>query len=269
MPLELVSRGWYNSGMIDSHAHLDDPSFDADRDAVLDRAAGAGLTRIVTIGCDLATSRSAVDLAARHPFLAATVGVHPHESASADEATLREIEALSKQPGVVGWGEIGLDYHYMHAPKGVQQEAFRQQIRLARGRNLPLVIHTREARDDTFRILSEEGAEAIGGVFHCFTGDWPMAQAALEMGFMISVSGIVTFPRAADLHEVVRRVPLNRLMIETDCPYLTPVPYRGKRNEPAHVQYVARRIAELREATPYEEILGQTAENTRRLFRMA
>jgi TatD DNase family protein len=254
--------------MIDSHTHLDDPSFAADRTEVITRAFDSGVTHIVTIGCDLKTSLSAVELAGQDDRIYATVGIHPHESAGADAATLQELEELSRHPRVVAWGETGLDYHYMLAPREVQEEAFRRQIRLARDRNLPLVIHMREASEETIRILNEEDAGRIGGVLHCFTGNLPTAEKAMEMGFMISISGIVTFQNATALRDLVSRIPLEQLLIETDCPYLTPVPHRGKRNEPAYVRHVARQIAELRPLDSYDAIVGETAGNARRLFRI-
>jgi TatD DNase family protein len=173
--------------------------------------------------------------------------------------------AIAAQPLARGLGEIGLDYHYDFAPRDAQQQVFREQIRLARARRLPIVIHTREAEDDTFAILADESADEVGGVFHCFTGDRAMARRALDRGFHISLAGIVTFPRALELHEVARMVPLDRLLIETDSPYLAPVPLRGTRNEPAHVTHVAARIAGLRGTTP-AAVADAALENFRRLF---
>ena len=254
--------------MIDSHAHLDDPRFSEDRDEVIKRAQDAGLESIITIGCDLKTSRAAVELADRYDLIYATVGVHPHEAKSADDSVYDELRRLAAHDKVVAWGEIGLDYHYMHSLKEVQLRVFREQIHLAKELGLPLVIHMREAQADTLTVLKKEGASQIGGVFHCFSGDLNTAQAAPEMNFMISVAGVVTFPKAHRLQEVVQKTSLDHLMIETDCPYLTPVPYRGKRNEPCHVRHVAEKIAELKPAVSYEDVARITSNNAKRLFKM-
>lgn len=253
--------------MIDSHAHLDDPRFNEDRDEVIQRAQDAGLEYIITIGCDLKTSRAAVELADRYAFIYATVGVHPHEAKTIDDSTYDELRRLAAHDKVVAWGEIGLDYHYMHSPKEVQLQTFREQICLAKELGLPLVIHMREAQTDTLTVLKDEGADQIGGVFHCFSGNHNMAQAAPEMNFMISVAGVVTFSKAHRLQEVVKKASLDHLMIETDCPYLTPVPYRGKRNEPCYVRHVAEKIAELKPDVSYEDVVRTTSDNAKRLFK--
>jgi TatD DNase family protein len=257
--------------MVDSHCHIAGPEFADDLDAVVQRARGAGLAHALTIlaaddGPELA---QAGEVAARWPDVRFSVGIHPHAAGQfADDpaGAARQVEAaMAGQPLTRGLGEIGLDYYYDHAPREVQQQVFREQIRLARQRSLPIVIHTRDATDDTFRILVEEQASAVGGVFHCFTGDRDMARRALDIGFHISFAGIVTFPRALELREVARIVPLDRLLIETDSPFLAPVPYRGKRNEPAHVVHVAAAVAELRGTEA--EIVGSAAlDNFRRLF---
>ena len=252
--------------MIDSHAHLDDPSFESDRNEVIQRARDTGVEQIITVGCDLETSRSAVELADRHHLIYATVGIHPHEAKTADNSTYAELRRIAAHPKVVAWGEIGLDYHYLNSTKEVQLDVFRQQIRLAKEIGLPIVIHMREAQDDTLTVLQEEGAEKMGGVFHCFSGDLSAVRTALGMNFMISISGVITFPKAHQLQEMARQIPLEHLMIETDSPYLTPVPYRGKRNEPAYVQYIARKLADLKSCS-YEEIVRMTSMNTQRLFR--
>jgi TatD DNase family protein len=255
--------------MIDSHAHLDDPVYDPDRNDVIRRAFDSGLEAIVTIGCDLKTSRAAVELADRNDRIFAAVGMHPHEASDADDATLEELLRLARHRKVVAWGETGLDYHYMHSPREAQVVAFRSQIRLAREANLPLVVHMREADDDAFRLLEAERSDSLRGVFHCFTAGADACRRALELGFMISLSGIVTFPKAADLQAVAGSVPLDRLMIETDCPYLTPVPHRGTRNEPSFVRNVAAKIAELKTPLTLEAVSAATAANTRRLFGIA
>ena len=252
--------------MIDSHAHLDDPRYDADRPEVIQRAFDAGVESIITIGCDLKTSRAAVDLADRHERIYATVGVHPHEAAHVDGNTYEALRRLAAHPKVVAWGETGLDYHYMNSPKEDQIRAFREQVRLAGELDLPLVIHTREAPTDTAMILKGEASNRIRGVIHCFSGNLALARQVLEINFLISISGIVTFAKAQELQEVVRQIPLDRLLIETDCPYLTPVPNRGKRNEPSFVRHVAESISRIQPSVTYDEIVLATSMNAKRLF---
>lgn len=258
--------------MIDSHCHIAGPEFIDDLGAVIDRAKAANLSHALVIlaADDEPEIEQGRTVAARWSAVRFSVGVHPHAAgkfaADPSDAARRVDEVMSAQPLTRGLGEIGLDYHYDFAPRDVQQQVFREQIRLARQRRLPVVIHTREADEDTFRILDEENARDVGGVFHCFTGDRAMARRALDIGFHISLAGIVTFPRALELREVAAMVPLERLLIETDSPYLAPVPHRGKRNEPAHVVRVAQTIAELRGVTADE--IGQTArDNFERLFK--
>lgn len=256
---------------IDTHAHLDDARYDADRDTVIARARESGVETFVTIGCDLSTSKAAVDLAARYPFVYAAVGVHPHEVKHIEDGWYDEFRRLAVHQKVVAYGEIGLDYHYNHSPPKLQRERFREQVGLAKELRLPLVIHTREAQADTIAILREEKAGEAGGVFHCFSGDAWLAKDALDLGFYLSFSGVLTFQNATLLRDIVKTVPLDRMVIETDCPYLTPVPHRGQRNEPAFVTLVAEKIAEVTGAaagTSAEEIGRITSDNARRLFRI-
>jgi TatD DNase family protein len=255
--------------LIDSHTHLYDPVYNADRDEVLARARDAGVTALVSIGCDLETSRRAVESADRNEMIYATIGVHPHEVRHITDTTLSELEALAAHKKVVGYGEIGLDYYYLHSPRETQQKQFRLQIALAKKLGLPIVIHSRDAKDDTLAILKEENAGSVGGVMHCFTGDLETALAAIELNFHISFSGVLTFANAHVLRETARRLPLDRLLIETDCPYLTPVPHRGKRNEPAYVLHTARALAGLHPSHPPEAIMQITADNAARLFKMS
>ena len=257
--------------LVDSHCHLAGQEFAADLDAVIERARGAGLLHVFVIlaADDEQELARASDIAARWPGARFSIGVHPHAAARfADDpsAAARTVdEALARQPLARAVGEIGLDYHYDFAPRDSQRAVFREQIRLARRRQLPIVLHTREADDDTLGIVAEEGAGEVGGVFHCFTGDRRMAGRVLDAGFHISLAGIVTFPRAQELHEVAKIVPLDRLLVETDSPFLAPVPHRGTRNEPAHVVRVAEAIATLRRTSPAS--VGVAAvENFRRLF---
>ena len=257
--------------MIDSHCHIAGPEFADDLDAVVARAREAGLTHaMVTLAADDEPELRRAEYVRYHwPDVRFAIGVHPHTAvkyASDPAGAVRDVgAAIDEQPLTRGLGEIGLDYHYDSSPRDVQQDVFRRQIALARERRLPIVIHTREAETDTFDILREERAAEVGGVFHCFTGDREMARRALDIGFHLSLAGIVTFPRALELREVARMVPLDRLLIETDSPYLAPVPYRGKRNEPAYVVRVAEAIGELRGA-PAAEIASAALHNFQRLF---
>lgn len=258
--------------LIDTHTHIADPEFDLDREAVIERALAAGVWKMILIGTDLASSQRAISVAERHPFLWATVGLHPHEAKSMDEALLQALEELANHPKVVGLGEAGLDYHYNHSTPEDQRRAFIEQIRLAKRKRLPLVIHTREAWDETFEILEQEGvrshASEVGGVFHCFTGDSAVAERAVAFGLYLSFSGIMTFPKALTLQQAAASVELSRLLIETDAPYLAPQGYRGKRNEPAYVRVVAEKIAALRNC-PYEKIAEVTSRNAERLFKLS
>ena len=255
--------------LIDTHTHLDDARYDGDRDAMIARARQAGVGSLVTIGCDLTTSRAAVALADQHQFVYASIGVHPHEVKHISEGWYDEFRRLVTNRKVVAYGEIGLDYHYNHSSPKEQRERFREQVQLARELSLPIIIHTREAQDDTIAILKEEKASEMGGVFHCFSGDAWLAKDALDLGFYLSFSGILTFQNATMLRDIAKNTPLDRMLIETDCPYLTPVPHRGKRNEPAFVAFVAKQLADLHPDLSLEQIEQQTTENARRLFKIA
>jgi TatD DNase family protein len=256
---------------IDTHTHLDDARYDGDREAMIARAREAGLDAFVTIGCDLTSSRAAVSLAEQHPFVYATVGVHPHEVRHIQDDWYDELRRLASHHKVVGYGEIGLDYHYNHSPPTEQRNRFREQICLARELGLPIVIHTREAQEDTIAILREEKAGEVGGVFHCFSGDAWLAKDALDLGFYLSFSGVITFHNAGMLREIARTVPMDRMLIETDCPYLTPVPHRGKRNEPAYVRLVAEQLVTVKSGpspVTLADIAEATSRNARRLFNL-
>jgi len=255
---------------IDSHCHIDGPEYDADREEVIARARAAGVTVMLNVGTGDPHSGAferAVHLAEQHKEVYAAVGVHPHDAKLWDAAAEGRLIALANQSSrVIAWGEIGLDYHYDHSPRDVQREIFRRQLRLARERNLPVVIHSREADYDTIAILGEElTAYERAGVMHCFGGSLQMARQAIDLGFFISFAGNLTFKKANDLRDAARQLPLNGLMIETDCPYLTPVPYRGKRNEPARVVETARCLAELH-GMDLDEIGAATSENFKKLF---
>jgi TatD DNase family protein len=257
--------------VIDSHCHIAGEGFSGDLGEVVHRAVAAGLSgSLVIIAADDEKECARADeVIAAWPGVRLAYGVHPHAASTGGsepgQAARLVEERLRDAPLATAVGEIGLDYHYDLSPRDLQQRAFREQIALARRVHLPIVLHTREATEDTFRILEEEAASEVGGVFHCFTGDRGMARRAVDAGFYLSLSGIVTFPRATELHEVAKMVPLDRLLIETDSPFLAPVPHRGTRNEPAHVVCVAEAVARLREMTT--EAVGQaTRDNFGRLF---
>ncbi|HYF66385.1 MAG TPA: TatD family hydrolase [Herpetosiphonaceae bacterium] len=250
--------------LIDTHCHLYSDQFDADRAAALERAGAAGVDRMIAIGYDLPSSRSAIALAQESPLVWATAGIQPHYAQVAGDAEMGELRGLLARPRVVALGEIGLDYYHDRAPHDLQEALFRRQLALARELDLPVVIHSRDAREDTIRILGD-AARGQPGVMHSFSGDWEYAEACLEVGFYLSFSGPLTFKKAAELHEVARRAPLDRILIETDAPYLTPHPFRGKRNEPAYVRYVAEALAELR-GQPLAAIAAATTANADRLF---
>jgi TatD DNase family protein len=254
--------------LIDSHAHLDAAEYDADRAAMLQRARAAGVSTILTvgIGATLDEIRGAIVLAEQHDSIFAAAGFHPHEAAKAGDAELASLAELVRNPRVVAWGEIGLDYHYDHSPRDVQAAVFRKQLELARAAKLPVIIHCREAWHDCLEILDQDWrSSGLGGVLHCFSGTAEEARRGIDMGFFVSFAGNVTFPKSQELRDVARALPLSSLLIETDSPYLAPPPHRGRRNEPAFVAEVARTLATVRDL-PVPEIAAATADNFRRLF---
>jgi len=249
---------------IDTHAHLEMEAFDGDREAVLARAAEAGLTAIVTVGTTLPDCEKAVALTRLYKPVYAAVGIHPHEVKDIDAATYDALRVLAQQEKVVAIGEIGLDFFYDLSPREVQLRRFQEQLNLAEELDLPVIIHDREAHPEILEILrSRKGS--LRGVLHCFSGNWAMACECLDLGFHLSVAGPVTYRKADQLRAVAREVPLGRLLIETDAPYLAPQPYRGKRNEPAYVMETARYLAGIR-GIPVDELEQQTTANARRLF---
>lgn len=252
--------------LIDTHAHLEMEAFDRDREEVLKRAAEAGLTAIITVGTTLADCEKAVALAGQYPLLYAAIGVHPHEVKGIDAGTYDALRLLARRDKVVALGEIGLDFFYNHSPREVQLRRFAEQLALAEELDMPVIIHDREAHAETLDILRPWKGR-LRGVFHCFSGDRTMARECLDMGFHLSVAGPVTYPKADRLREVVREIPIERLLIETDAPYLAPQPRRGKRNEPSYVAETAGCLAEVR-GVPVDELKGLTAANARRLFRI-
>lgn len=253
-------------GIIDSHAHLNMEPLSADVNGVLARARAAGVSHVITIGTTRLESETALELARAHEGVSATVGVHPHDAAVHSESDLEEMRDLAADPRCVAVGEIGLDYHYDHSPRDVQRYWFRRQMELAREFSLPVVIHTREAEADTETILRE--FPEVTGVMHCYSSGPELARAALDLGYMISFSGIVTFNKADEVREIAAFVPLERLLVETDCPFLAPVPFRGKPNEPAYVTLVAEKLAEIKGISP-AELVAAAGANTKRLFGIA
>ena len=251
--------------LIDSHAHIDFDSFDEDLDKVLERAGEAGVCKIVCAGTTVEGSISSHEMALKYPHIYSSAGVHPHEACDVNDESYEKIKTLAKNDKVVAIGEVGLDYHYEHSPKEIQQEVFTRFISLAKETHLPLIIHTREAEEDTLKLLKENKAGEAGGVIHCFSGSLDMAKECIKMGFYISIPGIVTFKKAANLEEIVKHVPIERMLIETDAPYLAPIPYRGKRNEPAYVKYVAERVAEIK-GLSFEDVARITTLNAEELF---
>ena len=254
--------------LVDSHCHLDDAKFDDDRDQAIERAVAAGVEKMLAIGTgdgppDLEV---ALRLATKYSMLAASVGVHPHNASQADAAVLKRLDLLARESTVAALGEIGLDYHYDFSPRERQRDVFIEQLRIAAAARKPIIIHTREAWEDTMAALREHWvATAIPCVMHCFTGNADQAHEALALGCHISFAGIVTYPKAVDVHEAAKIVPLDRLLVETDAPYLAPVPHRGKRNEPSFVAHTAQRLADLR-GIALEELASATTANFHHIF---
>jgi TatD DNase family protein len=253
--------------LFDTHTHLNAEQFIEDREAVIQRARDAGVSQMVVVGFDESTINGAMELAEAYDFIYAAVGWHPVDAVDMTEEHLVWLEELSAHPKVVALGEMGLDYHWDKSPKEVQKEVFRKQIQLAKKVNLPIIIHNREATQDVVDILKEEGADAVGGIMHCYSGSLEVAKVCAEMNFYISFGGPVTFKNAKKPKEVAAELPLDRLLIETDCPFLAPHPYRGKRNEPAYVKLVAEHMAELK-GISYEELAEKTSENAKKLFKL-
>ncbi|MBK8304291.1 MAG: TatD family hydrolase [Chloracidobacterium sp.] len=251
--------------LIDSHCHIDGERFDADRDAAVERARASGVVAMLNIGTGDPNSddfRRAVAVAEKYENVYASVGVHPHDAKLYDDKAEQHLVELAANPKVIAWGEIGLDYYYDHSPRGVQQEVFRRQIKTAKELDLPIIIHSRDADDETVEILTEECSyDGFRGIMHCFGGTAAMAEALMPLGFLISFAGNVTFKKADNLRDAARVVPLDRLLIETDCPFLTPVPFRGKRNEPSFVVHTAQFLADF-----YGVDVETIAEHTTRNF---
>jgi TatD DNase family protein len=256
--------------LIDSHAHSDFPQFAHDRDALLDRARAAGVETILAIGSGPGPERldAAIPFAEEHDWIYASIGVHPHEAKLLAPDHLQQLAQFAKHPKVIAWGEIGLDYFYDHSPRNVQDRVFRDQLALAHQAKLPIIVHCRDAWPDTLRVLDEAWRPTgLGGILHCFTSTLEDAQRGLDMGFLISFAGNSTYPKAANIRDVAKALPLENILIETDSPFLAPQGYRGKRNEPAYVAEVAKAIASVRNLHP-EDIAAATTANFRRFFKL-
>lgn len=253
--------------LIDSHAHLDDGRFDNDRDKLIKSLKSAGLDLVINVGADLQSSIKSVSLAEEYENIYAAVGIHPHSAKEMDSSTIEVLKSFASRDKVIAIGEIGLDYYYDNSPRDIQREKFIEQLKLAKEVDLPVIIHTREAAQETFDILKEAQDGTLEGVLHCYSGSVEMALEYIKMGFYISLAGPVTFKNSRVSREVAKAVPIDKLLIETDTPYLTPEPHRGKRNEPTYVRYVAGTIAEIK-GVSFEELAIKTSENTKKLFRI-
>lgn len=253
--------------LFDTHVHLNASQFAEDEEEVIKRAQSEGVENMVVVGFDKETIQGAIRISEKYDFIYASVGWHPVDAIDMKDEDLLWIEELASHPKVVALGEMGLDYYWDKSPKAIQKEVFRKQIRLAKKVKLPIIIHNREATRDIVDIIKEEGAEEVGGIMHCFSGSYETAKECIAMNFYISFGGPVTFKNAKKPKEVATELPLEKLLIETDCPYLTPHPYRGKRNEPAYVKLVAEQIAELK-GISYEEVAQQTSLNAKKVFKI-
>lgn len=256
-------------GLIDSHAHIQGKEYADDRAAVIQRANDAGVAQIIVVGGagEMTSNAAAVALAESCPSLHATVGMHPHDAKDVGQAELYALKKLAAHPKVIAIGETGLDYYYNHSPREVQRRVFAQFIGLAKETGLPLVVHERDAASEAVELLRSEGVGEIRGVIHCFTGNYDAARAYMDLGFYLSFTGIITFKNAEPLRDAVRQVPLEKMFVETDSPYLTPVPHRGKRNEPAYVRLVAETVAQVKRIT-LEQVAQTTTHNVQQLFGM-
>ena len=263
----MPTRPHETNALIDAHAHLDMPEFEKDLPGVIQRAQEAGVTTILTVGTDPTSCRRTLEIAEAYPHIFAIVGVHPHNAADIEEKDLDGLKDLARNAKVKAWGEIGLDYYRNLSPPTIQQERLRQQIQIGKELGLPLVIHSRSATQETIAILQEERAGEVGGVIHCFSGDEETARRYLDMGFVVSIPGVITFKKAQGLREVAKGLPPEGFIIETDAPFLAPVPHRGKRNEPAYVRFTAETIAQIRRKD-IAEVAAITTTNARRVFNL-
>jgi len=253
--------------LIDSHAHLEMPEFEKDLHDVIQRAMDSEVSAIFTVGTEQKDWTRALEIARSYPNIYAILGVHPHNAKEIEEETYSVLRKLCRDEKVKAYGEIGLDFFRDRSPRRVQIERFREQVGLARELRLPIVVHDREAHQETLEVLKSERAEECGGIIHCFSGDESMAKACIAMGFYISISGTITYKNAGQFQEIVRYLPLESLLVETDAPFLAPVPFRGKRNEPSHVRYTARKVAEVKKVS-FEKVAEATTGNARRVFKL-
>ena len=253
--------------LIDSHAHLEMPEFKKDLEAVIQRAEESGVGYIFTVGTEKKDWRKALEIANSHPSIYAILGVHPHNAKEIDEETYPVLEELCQNEKVRAFGEIGLDFFRSLSPRDIQLKKFREQIGLAKELRLPIVVHDREAHRETMEILKSEKAEECGGIIHCFSGNYEMAEVCIEMGFYISIPGSITFKSAEGFREIVKKIPLESLLVETDAPFLTPEPFRGKRNEPSYVRYTAQKVAEIKNVS-FEKVAEVTTENALRVYKL-
>ena len=251
--------------LVDSHAHLDGSQFNSDREATIQRATDNGISHILTVGCDLESSAASVALAHKYDNICAAVGIHPHDATQMSEQTLQQLRKLLAPPKVVALGEIGLDFYRDRSPRDIQRSAFRQQIRLAKEVGKPIIVHDRDAHEEVLQILMDENAAEVGGVLHCFSGDLLMARKCLELGFYLSFPGTISYPKNQAAREVVKAIPIDKMLVETDCPYLSPQKFRGKRNEPAYVRYTAEKVAEIK-GLSIEDVARVTSRNCYDLF---
>lgn len=251
--------------LIDSHAHLDDKRFDRDREKVIEDLKSNGVEIVIDPGCDILTSVKAVSLAKKYDCIYAAVGIHPHEAEDMDDETIDVLRNLSENKKVVAIGEIGLDYYYDNSPRDLQKKWFEKQVELAKEVDLPIIVHDRDAHQDTFDIIKKHSGDNLRGVIHCYSGGIELAKEFVKLGFYISFAGPITFKNAKVSKQVVKELPMDKILIETDSPYLTPHPHRGKRNEPLYVSFVAREIAELKDMD-YDDVVEQASKNTRELF---
>lgn len=253
--------------LFDTHAHYDDEKFALDKDEVIEKAYRSGVSYIINAATDIKSCEESLAFARKYEYVYAAVGIHPHEVGKVDENTLSRIAQLAKEDKVVAIGEIGLDYYYDTAPREIQKHWFAQQINLARELQLPIIVHDRDAHQESMDIIKDNKANEVGGVFHCYSGSVEMAKELLNYNFYISVGGALTFKNAKKLVEVVSWIPIDRLLIETDCPYLTPEPHRGKRNDSSYVRFVAEKVAQIKQLS-FEEVAQVTLENAKKLFRL-
>jgi TatD DNase family protein len=253
--------------LIDSHAHLEMPEFKKDLEAVIQRAEESGVEYIFTVGTEKKDWKKALEIANSHPSIYAILGVHPHNAKEIDDETYPVLEELCQNEKVKAFGEIGLDFFRNLSPRDIQLKRFREQIGLAKELGLPIVVHDREAHQETMEILKSEKAEECGGIIHCFSGNYEMAKVCIEMGFYISIPGSITFKSAEGFREVVKKIPLESLLVETDAPFLTPEPFRGKRNEPSYVRYTAQKVAEIKNVS-LERVAEATTENALRVYKL-